>query len=103
MVTEMDYLRRSARILRRNKITNSTIRDAIQITKDIINKIEEMQLRWYGYVMRRENKLNKETLLWEPQGRRKRGRPQPKWRGEMNMLMQKRGLTDEDWKDRDNW
>ena len=73
----------------------------MQITKDIINEIEEMQLRQYGYVMRRENKLHKETLLWKPQEKRKRERSQPTWTGEIN-IMQKRGLTDEDWTDREN-
>ena len=44
MVTEVDYLKRQAQISRRNKIKNSTIRDTMQITKDIISEIEERQL-----------------------------------------------------------
>ena len=43
-----------------------------------------------------KNKLNKETLLRKPQGKRKRGRSQSTWSREINMIMRKRGLTDED-------
>ena len=37
----MDYLRRSTRISRRNKIRNSTTRDTMQISKNIINEIKK--------------------------------------------------------------
>ena len=39
--------------------------------------------------MRRGNQLNKENLLRKPQGRRKRGRPQPTQTGEMNKIAKK--------------
>ena len=41
----------------------------MQIIKYIINEREYMLLRWYGHVMRRENKLNKKKILWKPQGK----------------------------------
>ena len=83
MIIEIDYLRRLARISIRDKIKNSIIRDTMQITKNIINEIEEMQLRCYGHVMRRENKLNKETFFRKAQGKRKRENHNPHEQGKL--------------------
>jgi hypothetical protein len=52
LATEMDYLRRSARISRMDRIRNETIRTKMGMQKDILQEIEEQQLRWYGHVMR---------------------------------------------------
>jgi hypothetical protein len=47
----MDYLRRSARISRMDRVRNETIRTNIGKNKDILQEIEEPQLRWYGHIM----------------------------------------------------
>jgi hypothetical protein len=51
LAIEMDHLRRSARISRMDRIRNETIRTKMGMKKNILQEIEEQQLRWYGHVM----------------------------------------------------
>jgi len=46
--TEMDALRRSSRISRKEKIKNVTIRQQIGLEETIVKEIEHNQLIWYG-------------------------------------------------------
>jgi len=48
--TEVDALRRSSRISRKEKIMNVTIRQKILLEETIIKEIEQNQLTWYGHV-----------------------------------------------------
>jgi len=48
--TEMDALRRSSRILRKERIRNVTIRQQIELEEPIIKEIEQNQPTWYGHV-----------------------------------------------------
>jgi len=52
--TEMDVLRRSSRISRKERIRNVTIRKQIGLEEPIIKEIEQNQLTWYGHVQRRK-------------------------------------------------
>jgi len=61
--TEMDALRRSSRISRKERIRNVTIRQQIELEEPIIKEIEQNQLTWYGHVQRMaEGRLPKITL-----------------------------------------
>ena len=51
--TEMDALRRSSRISRKERIKNVTIRQQIGLEETIIKEIEQNHLTWYGHVQRR--------------------------------------------------
>jgi hypothetical protein len=74
----MDYLRRSARISRMDKIRNEAIRTKMGTKK---NTVQEEQLRRYGHVKRTEDgKIVKQVAEWKPQGKRKRGRPINTWK-----------------------
>jgi hypothetical protein len=46
--TEMDALRKSSRISRKERIRNVTIRQQIGLEETIIKEIEQNQLTWYG-------------------------------------------------------
>jgi hypothetical protein len=48
--TEMDALRRSSRISRKERVRNVTIRQQIGLEETIIKEIEQNQLIWYGHV-----------------------------------------------------
>jgi hypothetical protein len=50
--TEMDDLRRSSRISRKERTRNVTIRQQIGVEETIIKEIGQNQLTWYGHVQR---------------------------------------------------
>jgi hypothetical protein len=50
--TEMDALRRSSRISRKERIKNVTIRQQIGLEETIIKEIKQNQLTCYGHVQR---------------------------------------------------
>jgi len=89
--TEMDALRRSSRISRKERIRNVTIRQQIGLEKTIVKEIEQNQLTWYGHVQRMaEGRLPKITLKWMPKQKRARGRPKKNWMEGVRKAMNKR-------------
>jgi hypothetical protein len=74
--TEMDAMRRSSRISRKERIRNVTIRQQIGLEETVVIEIEQNQLTWYGHVQRMaEGRLLKIALNWMPKQKRARGRP----------------------------
>ena len=74
--TEMDALRRSSRMSRKESIRNVTLRQQIGLEETIIKEIEQNRLTWYGHVQRMaEGRLPKIALKWMPKQKRARGRP----------------------------
>jgi hypothetical protein len=55
LATEMDYMRLSARMSRMDRVRSETIRTKMGTKKNILQEIEEQQLRWYGHVMPMED------------------------------------------------
>jgi hypothetical protein len=73
--TEMEFWRRSAKISRKEKIRNTTIRQRMNVTRYVLDGIQTKQLQWYGHVQRmEEGRLLKVVMKWRPPGRGKRGR-----------------------------
>jgi hypothetical protein len=52
LAAEMDFWRRSARKSRKEKARNVTIREVMEVRKNILEVTEEKRLRWFGYVKR---------------------------------------------------
>jgi hypothetical protein len=50
--TEMDALRRSSRISRKERIKKLTIRQQIGLEETIVKETEQNQLTWHGHVQR---------------------------------------------------
>jgi hypothetical protein len=49
--------------------------------KDIVSEIMEKRWRWVVHIQRKdEGHLTKEAFMWEPAGKRKRGRPRLTWK-----------------------
>jgi hypothetical protein len=66
----MDFWR-SARKSRKEKVRNGTIREVMEVGKNILEVIEEKRLRWFGHVKRMPgNRLPRKILEWEPEGKR---------------------------------
>jgi hypothetical protein len=73
-------LRRSSRILRKERIRNVTIRQQIGLEEIIVKEIEQNQLTWYGHLQRMvKGRLPKIALKWMPKQKTTRGRPKKNW------------------------
>jgi hypothetical protein len=69
LATEMDFWRRSARKLRKEKVRNVTIREIMEVGKNILEVTDEKWLRWFGHVKRMPgNRLPLKILEWEQEG-----------------------------------
>jgi hypothetical protein len=61
----MDFWRRSARKLRKEKVRSSTIREIMEVGKNILEVIKEKRLRWFEHVRRMPgNRLPLKILEW---------------------------------------
>jgi len=99
--TEMDALRRSSRISRKERIKNVTIRQQIGLEETIVKETEQNQLTWYGHVQRMiEGRLPNITLKWTPKQQRARGRPKKNWMEGKRKAMSERNLNEGQWEDR---
>jgi hypothetical protein len=76
----------------------------MEVGKNILEVIKEKRLRWFGHVKRIPgNRLPLKILEWEPEGTRRRGRPQERWIDGIRRSMTNHGLTEVDTRDRDRW
>jgi hypothetical protein len=62
LATEMDFWRISAIKSRKVKVRNVTIREVMEVRKNILEVIEEKRLRWFGHVKRPGNRLPLKVL-----------------------------------------
>jgi len=61
--TEMDFWRRSTRISRKEKISNTIIKQKMNVVRSLLDDIKTKQLQWYGHVQRmEEGRLPKEVM-----------------------------------------
>jgi len=91
--TEMNALRRSSRLSRKERITNVTIRQQTGLEETIVKETEQNQLTWYGHVPRMaEGTLPKIALKWIPKQKRARGRPKKSWMEYIRKAMNERNL-----------
>jgi hypothetical protein len=85
-----------------DRIRNKTIRTKLGMKKNILQEIEEQQLRWYGHVMRMDDcRTARQVADWNPQGKRRRGRPVNTWKDGIRDSMQRRKLKDKECFDRE--
>jgi len=102
--TEMNDLRRSSRISRKERIRNVIIRQQIGLDETITKEIEQNQLTWYAHVQRmEEGRLPKIALKWMPKQKRARGRPKKNWMDGIRKAMNERNLNEGQWEDRKQW
>jgi hypothetical protein len=106
VATEMDVLRRSARISRLERMKNEHIKKIMGVKEkpDIIDIIEKKWLQWFGHVKRlQEERLPKLIMEWIPGERRKRGRPRKTWMEGVRAPMKTRYLEADLWLNRKEW
>jgi hypothetical protein len=102
-VTEMDELRRSARISKIDRKTYEYIRGKMHAKGMILNDITWKQLNWYGHVERMDPKRLSKMIHWKPEGRKKRGRPRRTWKDGIYTAMNGRDLRMGEWNNRRKW
>lgn len=79
-VAEMKMLRWMCGCTRRDRVRNNKIRDTVKVV-EISKKVQERRMTWYGHVMRREEGYaGRRMMSLQPPGRRRRGRPQMRWK-----------------------
>ncbi|XP_066964203.1 uncharacterized protein [Macrobrachium rosenbergii] len=80
-VAEMRMLRWMAGVTREDRIRNDYIRGSTKVV-EISKKVQDERLRWYGYLLRRdENHAGRHSMGMEVQRRRRRrGRPRKRWK-----------------------
>ena len=97
--TEMDALRRSARISKLDRKMNKYIREKMDAPDTILDEITQKQLIWYGYVERMDpTRLPKIVIHWKPGGC-----PQRTWKDGIYTAMSERGLRMGEWNNRRQW
>jgi hypothetical protein len=100
----MDFWRRSARKSRKETVRNGTIRETMEVGKNILEVIEEKRLRWFGHVKRMPgNRLPLKILEWEPEGTRRNRRHKERRIDGVRRSKTNHGLREEDTRDRDRW
>ena len=89
-------LRRILNIRWQDKVRNEEIwRRADQVLLD--TQIKERKWRWIGHTLRKpENNIARQAMTWNPQGKRKQGRPKNTWRRDVMKDLAERKHT---WKD----
>ena len=71
-------------------------------------QVKRRKWRWIGHALRKEpGNITRQALEWNPQGKRRRGRPKQTWRRSLNCELRNSGLTWEEAKtsarDRERW
>ena len=71
---------------------------------EISKNVQESRLKWYGHVLRREDKyVGKRVIAMEVPGKRRRGSPKRRWLDSIRNDLSKRELSREDAQDRTKW
>ena len=87
-----------------DRIPSDSILSRLGIQKTVIDYVEKSKLRWFGYVVRREDSSPiQEAYFHEVPGKRPKGRPRKTWIEDVKEEMRRRGLTEADAHDRKLW
>ena len=74
--------RRLLKISYKDRITTKEVRNRVLMIignhKDLLTKVKERKLRWYGHIIRDDYSMSKIFLQGTVNGTRKRGRPRLK-------------------------
>jgi hypothetical protein len=100
----MDYWRRPAGISRLDRKRNERVRKIMRVDGNIVEDIRKKQLILYGHVKRmEEERLPKQLLECNAEGRRCRGKPRTTWKQDIVTAMAERNLQEGGWMDRQRW
>ncbi|XP_030767708.1 uncharacterized protein LOC115891404 [Sitophilus oryzae] len=89
---EMDYLRRSARVSKLDRVRNVEIRAKMDATQTIVDRVEQRGLMWFGHLLRMEHQRWPYRIYSWSSGKRKRGRPRRSWNEAIRRSMEDRNI-----------
>ena len=102
--SEMDALRRSARISKLDRKTNGYIREKMDASDTILDEITRKQLILYGHVERMDRtRLAKIMINWKREGRKEQGRPRRTRKDGIYTAISERDLRMGEWNSRRQW
>ena len=102
-VNEMRMLRWMCGVTRRDSIRNEYIRGTTRVVQ-ASKKITEKRLKWYGHVKRmKEEHIVRRMLDVEIPGKRRRGRPNLRWKDASKRDMTKLGMKEDNTTNRAAW
>src|SRR6476469_3530738 len=79
-VFEMGCLRRILGVTRRDRIRNAHVRERLNLSTDIVQRVAERRLRFFGYVVRMPaHRLPLVAIQVQVHGKRSRRRSQRRW------------------------
>ena len=82
---QMKFLRQLLGITKLDKENNQRIRQKTG-AQNIVQEIKQYQEKWLQHVQRMDtNRLPKQALQYEPNGRRNIGRPRKRWRDQLHL------------------
>ena len=86
-------LRRIMNVKWSDKVSNNTLwTKTDQLPVEI--EIKRRKWRWIGHTLRKPTtSITRQALTWNPQGKRKRGRPRNTWRRDVESEARKMGYT----------
>ena len=85
-------LRKILRIYWPETISNSALWEQAGQTP-VKEDITLRKWKWVGHTLRRPESITRQALTWNPQGKRRQGRPRNTWRRDLEKETQKMGLT----------
>jgi len=100
---EMRMVRWMCGVNLQDRVPSKGLRERLWLD-DIISVLQQNRLRWYGHVLRKEDKdWVKKCMEYEIEGARPRGRPKKTWTEIVEKDCQTRELNWEDTMDRSRW
>ena len=102
--TERAMIRTMCDVKLLNRRNSEELIDMFGIKESLDRKAKASSMRWYGHVLRKEDKnVIVKALKFEASDSRGRGRPKQTWKKQVENEMKKNGLVKEDPCNRTKW
>ena len=102
--TERAMMRAMCGVKLKEKKNTKELMNMLGIAETIDMVAKGNGVRWYGHVLRRDEKdVLKKALNFKVDGKRRRGRPRKTWKDQVEAEMERAGLKKEDALDRARW
>ena len=92
-VAEMRMSMWTLGVTRRDSVRNNCMRGTAKVT-EATNKVQERRMHWFAHIRRREEEhVGRRMLGMEVEGRRRRGRPETRWKDRIGEDLSERAVS----------